>query len=991
MTYDDDSEWRRDDRPSWRREPARPVDPARPVAARTAATPYPPRPDAARFEAPRLDATRGAAARAYAPRPAAVAEAAPAPLAPPAPVTDIAAMVDRIITQLDAVERSRGPEAAPAARPGDHRPHRSPPRAAAAEAPAPVAGRPFTEVLRQQQRERARAEPRPDAAGEGPAPRTPERQAVRPPERPAVRAPERPAVRSPERPSTPVPDDIDRHFRSLAERVDALRQRTDDSIAAVRDDVARLSEAVLARPVASLAAEDRAALDALAGRLDRTAAFGPETLDRLDALHDHLAALHEAVAARPQASLDARDRAALDELVVRVERAGRAGPLALDRIEAVQSDLTALGRIVVDLDIDRRLYAIESGQDAMLERLGGAAGRPDAGIDDLRRRLDWIAERLESAPAPDAVAALDARLARLAGDVRRIADAPARTGADEALTRDVAAMRAELTELARGGIVSQFDEIGSALARLAGEVKTAARSAGAETMPVVADLVRRMEKLDRRLDDLSVGDREDRLHGIERAVMALDRRLGDARPAAPRPSEPATMETRARPETPPSRAAATPPVAPPPAATALAAPVVPAPVAAAPAVDPAPAETAPPTRTSRLITAARRAVEHPILRRGGEAPALPAAVVAAPSASGDFFTDPAATAAPAAPATGTAVVELARRRPAPEPDFLTPETPMPFAEAATASAAGPGTRRMLLLAAAVIGLIGGAYGFASEPLRALILTLSGSETTSTIADGVPTLLDPRTTGSIARAPDGTPSSAVFSAAPSIPGAATLPTTLGSPGLREAAAGGDPRAALEVAVALLDGVGVTRDPAAAVPWLTRAADAGLAPAEFRLGTLYERGIGVARSRDTAKAWYDRAAGRGHVKAMHNLAVLLSEAGEGRDLGRAVSWFEKAARHGLVDSQFNLAVLYVRGLGVENDPVAAYRWFALAARQGDQEAAVRRDEVGKDLSPADRGAADLAIAGWTPVPADAVTNDGSPLPQQWSRASGTATRG
>ena len=977
MTYDDDSEWRRDDRPSWRREPARPADTLRPGAARTTPSSYPQRPpraDATRVEAPRLDTARGSAARAYAPRTAAIAEEAVAPLTAPAPVTDIAAMVDRIITQLDAVERSRAPDPAPAPRP-DHRPNRAAPRAAAAEAsvpaPAPAGSRPFTEALRQQQREKARTEPRPVTDGERPAPRTPER----------------PAVRPPERPSAPVPDDIDRHFRSLAERVDALRQRTDDRIAAVRDDVARLSEAVLARPVASLAPEDRAALDALAGRLDRTAAFGPETLDRLDALHDHLAALHEAVAARPQASLDARDRAALDELVVRVERAGRAGPLALDRIEAVQSDLTALGRTVVDLDLDRRLYAIEAGQDAIVERLGAAASaRPDPAIDDLRRRLDWIAERLDTAPAPDAVAALDARLARLAGDVRRIADAPARGGADEALTRDVAAMRAELAELARGGIVSQFDEIGSALARLAGEVKTAARSAGAETMPVVADLVRRMEKLDRRLDDLSLGDREDRLHGIERAVLALDRRLGEARPqTAPRPApaEPAAIEAPARPQAPPSRSSAMPAVTPPPAAPVVAEPAVAAPAAA---------ETAPPTRTSRLITAARRAVEHPILRRGGEAPtttmaAPPPATPAAPSP--DVFADPAPAAAKVE-ASAPEVVELARRRRAPEPDFLTPETPMPFAEPTTAAAAGLGTRRMLLLAAAVVGLIGGAYGFASEPLRALILTLSGSETTSTIADGVPTLLDPRTTGSIARAPDGTPSSAVFSAAPSIPAAATLPTTLGSPGLREAAAGGDPRAALEVAVALLDGVGVTRDPAAAVPWLTRAADAGLAPAEFRLGTLYERGIGVARSRDTAKAWYDRAAGRGHVKAMHNLAVLLSEAGEDRDLARAVAWFEKAARHGLVDSQFNLAVLYVRGLGVANDPAAAYRWFALAARQGDQEAAVRRDEVGKELSPADRGAADLAIAGWTPVPADAATNDGPPLPQQWSRVSGTASR-
>ena len=976
MTYDDDSEWRRDDRPSWRREASRPAEAraARPAVASHLSRTLPAETSPA--EAPRFAAAHGGPSRAYATRPLARAEAAPE-IIDPTPVGDIASMVDRIITQLDAVERTRRPDVAPAARPVERRPERPATRAPTPDAPPPATSRPFTAALRQSQLEKARSEPRPDPEGHHPASRGP------------ARAEERPAPRPPERAPAPSADDIDRHFRSLAERVDTLRQHTDDRIAAVRDDVARLSEAVLARPVASLAPEDRAALDALAIRLDRADSLGSVTLDRLDTMQDHLAALQEAVAARPAASLDARDRAALDDLVVRVERASRAGPLALDRLDAVQTDLTALGRTVVDLDLDRRLYAIEAGQDAMLDRLGAvaAAGRPDPGIDALRRRIDWIAERLETAPASDAVAALDQRLVRLADDVRRIAEAPARSGG-ETLSRDVAAMRAELAELSRGGIVAQFDELGSALARLAGEVKTAARSAGAETMPVVADLVRRIEKLDRRLDGLTASDREDRLHGIERAVAALDRRLADTRPTAPRDPQPEAARARegrtpVEPAPPPQRVAAPPPVAPP----------LPEPVADA-AVAPA-AETVAPTRTSRLIAAARRAVEHPILRRSGEGTATDGTPKGPRAVSAS---DAAAPAGPspvdaAAPAPEPRVVALARRRIAtPEPDFFAVDSSAPDEPPATAATAGLGTRRMLLLAAAVVGLVGGAYGFASEPLRALILTLSGSETTSTVADGVPTLLDPRTTGSIARAPDATVSGAAFTAArTSVPGAATLPATLGSPGLREAAAGGDPRAALEVAVALLDGAGVTRDPAAAVPWLTLAADAGLAPAEFRLGTLYERGIGVARSRDTAKAWYDRAAGRGHVKAMHNLAVLLSEAGEGRDLGRAVSWFEKAARHGLVDSQFNLAVLYVRGLGVATDQAAAYRWFALAARQGDQEAAVRRDEVGRDLSPADRGAADLAIAGWTPLPADTVANDGPPLPQQWTGVAAAATRG
>jgi localization factor PodJL len=893
MTYDDDSEWRRDDRPSWRREASRNDEAMRTPPPRATGPAAAPRPS-----------SRIEGARPYEPRPPAI------PLHDDPAVGDIAAMVERIIAQLDAADRKQRPEAAGPARPAERAPDRAAPRPRAAAAAPPAisdrapglsAGeghRPFTEALRQHLREKARTEAR-------------EAQPV---------AESRP-LRAAEGPVPPLPGDVDRHFRSLAERVDALRQQTDDRIAAVRGDVARLAEAVLARPAASLAPADRAALDALAARLDRAADLAPETLGRL---------------------------------------------------EALQADMTALGRAVTDLDLDRRLYAVEAGQDAVLERLReprSAAGDP--AFDTLRRRIDWIAERLEAAPASEAVASLDARFARLAADVRRIADGPGRGSADDSLAREIAAMRGELAELGRGGIVSQVDELGSALARLAGEVKTAARSAGAETLPLVADLARRIEKLDRRLDDLAHPGRDDRLAGLERAVAALDRRLADGRPAPHRPAAefaapparpPAPSWSVAAPASTPSETAA-------PATAPVAAPPAPVPAAEPPA--------ATPTRTTRLVAAARRAVEHPILRRSGDGEAAPA-----PDADAD-----AATAHP----TGDRIVALAAHRPAaPEPEPFTPSADLAAPEPVVAAGGGLGGRRALLLAAAVVGLVVGAYGFASEPLRALISSLSGSETTSTVAGSAPSLLDPQTTGSIR--PSGASPASAFTAAPApVPGAATLPTTLGSPGLREAAAGGDPRAALEVAIALLDGVGVTRDPAAAVPWLTLAADAGLAPAEFRLGTLYERGIGVARSRDTAKAWYDRAAGRGHVKAMHNLAVLLAEAGEGRDIARAVSWFEKAARHGLVDSQFNLAVLYVRGLGVGADPAAAYRWFALAARQGDQEAAVRRDEIGRDLSPADRSAADLAIASWTAVPADTLANDGPPLPKQWTGVAAAATRG
>ena len=45
----------------------------------------------------------------------------------------------------------------------------------------------------------------------------------------------------------------------------------------------------------------------------------------------------------------------------------------------------------------------------------------------------------------------------------------------------------------------------------------------------------------------------------------------------------------------------------------------------------------------------------------------------------------------------------------------------------------------------------------------------------------------------------------------------------------------------------------------------------------------------------------------------------------------------------DSQFNLGVLYGRGLGAAQDMAQSWMWFSLAAKQGDTDAARKRDEV------------------------------------------------
>lgn len=217
----------------------------------------------------------------------------------------------------------------------------------------------------------------------------------------------------------------------------------------------------------------------------------------------------------------------------------------------------------------------------------------------------------------------------------------------------------------------------------------------------------------------------------------------------------------------------------------------------------------------------------------------------------------------------------------------------------------------------------------------------------------------------------------------------IPATAGTAGLRRAALAGEPGAVLELAARLAEGRGAPRDPRLAARILEKAAADGLAPAQYRLGSFYEKGTGVPRDAALARQWYERAAQKGNAKAMHNLAVLLAEgAASGRpDYAGAVQWFRQASEHNVRDSQFNLAVLLTRGLGTEQNLVEAWRWFAIAARQGDEDAGRKRDEVGQKLSPTDFAAAQALAGGFQPRPLDRAANE-APLPPAADIPTGTA---
>ena len=243
------------------------------------------------------------------------------------------------------------------------------------------------------------------------------------------------------------------------------------------------------------------------------------------------------------------------------------------------------------------------------------------------------------------------------------------------------------------------------------------------------------------------------------------------------------------------------------------------------------------------------------------------------------------------------------------------------------------------------------------------------------------VIDPSPVGSI------NPKSPVVydSAKPSNPAprelVASLPSGVPS-GLRDAAADGDPAAQYELALRLVDGRGLTRDPHAASQWLERAAIQGLAPAQYRLGSLYEKGVGVPRDVAIAKSWYKKAADAGNARAMHNLAVLSAETvGIKPDYTEAAEWFSKAAQFGVKDSQYNLAILYARGMGVPQDLGQSWLYFSLAARQGDADAGKKRDEVAAKMDAKALEAASSALSAFHVTTPNAAANEVSPPPGGW----------
>ncbi len=64
--------------------------------------------------------------------------------------------------------------------------------------------------------------------------------------------------------------------------------------------------------------------------------------------------------------------------------------------------------------------------------------------------------------------------------------------------------------------------------------------------------------------------------------------------------------------------------------------------------------------------------------------------------------------------------------------------------------------------------------------------------------------------------------------------------------------------------------------------------------------------------------------------------------------AVEWYRKAAEQNLVKAQFYLGICYSQGQGVAKDEAEAYKWFLLAAGQGDKGAIKQVDKLKRSMT-------------------------------------------
>jgi TPR repeat protein len=148
--------------------------------------------------------------------------------------------------------------------------------------------------------------------------------------------------------------------------------------------------------------------------------------------------------------------------------------------------------------------------------------------------------------------------------------------------------------------------------------------------------------------------------------------------------------------------------------------------------------------------------------------------------------------------------------------------------------------------------------------------------------------------------------------------------------RKAADRDDEMGLCNLAVLLLQGRGVAKDPAQGIALLTKAATQGSAFAKYRLAVCYQEGEGVPQDYAQCVQWYNQSAEQGYAVAINNLADKYENGlGVEKDLAKAFELYSVAAEKNIVAAWYSLGCMYQEGRGVEQDKDKARSWLEKAA--------------------------------------------------------------
>ncbi|WP_336813633.1 tetratricopeptide repeat protein [Bosea sp. MMO-172] len=191
-----------------------------------------------------------------------------------------------------------------------------------------------------------------------------------------------------------------------------------------------------------------------------------------------------------------------------------------------------------------------------------------------------------------------------------------------------------------------------------------------------------------------------------------------------------------------------------------------------------------------------------------------------------------------------------------------------------------------------------------------------------------------------------------------------------------------RAQNNIGACFAEGLGVERDPALALRWLSLSAESGDPVGQRNLAALHFKGEGIEQSDAEAMRLYRLAAEQGDAPAQDMLSWMLLERGDLADRTEALRWAQAAAEAGVATSMTRLGMMHHDALGVERDADTAAQWWQRGMAAGDPD------------SEAMLGAATLLGQG---VPADAkralalllgAEGKGSPLAAPFIKAARAA---